>query len=392
VIDVGSTAENHSERIQTAIINHSMDPNEFQHKPIMTPPQNTFPLSMVPVYGEEGGYLPHALIEELGQGPLHRVEVTPPKYDLKGLGKRLEKKLIRTDSEWDSKGVFKCQSVLLRTRGGMFATCYHSSIRVYGRDWKATVNLAKRLHKMACSLARPRKPCYYLIERSCGCIGTETVALKGVRVPEAQELSLLYGEDFYGWHSGFLQRFEEKPSGLTILEGPPGTGKTTFLRYLMSHHAKTHCFYYIAPHEIGCLVDSDFISFWARQRELHQDKKLALIIEDAEQALMARANDNRSLVQVVLNYSDGMLADFLRLQIIATVNCRASDLDEALLRPGRLMARRHFGRLSRADARRLAAHHGLSLSGGPEDYSLAEIFNEQEETNSTENKILGFAA
>jgi ATP-dependent 26S proteasome regulatory subunit len=139
-------------------------------------------------------------------------------------------------------------------------------------------------------------------------------------------------------------------------------------------------------------VDSEFIAFWARQKELHEGKHLSLILEDAEQALMARANDNRSLVQVILNYSDGMLADFLRLQIIATVNCTASDLDEALLRPGRLMARRHFGRLSRSDARRLASHHGLTLASGQEDYSLAEIFNEQGSEACNGAKILGFAA
>jgi hypothetical protein len=32
-----------------------MDTLDFLQKPIMNPPQKTFPLSMVPVYGEEGG-------------------------------------------------------------------------------------------------------------------------------------------------------------------------------------------------------------------------------------------------------------------------------------------------------------------------------------------------
>ena len=160
----------------------------------------------------------------------------------------------------------------------------------------------------------------------------------------------------------------------------------------MARHAGTHSFYYLAPHEINCLVDSDFISFWSRERESKNGRRLALIIEDAEQALMARAGDNRSLVQVILNYSDGMLADFLRLQIIATVNCRASDLDEALLRPGRLMARRHFGRLSRSDARKLASHLEIPLRGNQEDYSLAELFNEEVSITTAEPKILGFAA
>ena len=39
-------------------------------------------------------------------------------------------------------------------------------------------------------------------------------------------------------------------------------------------------------------------------------------------ALMTRGSDNRDQVSAILNLSDGMLADYLRLQIICTINCR----------------------------------------------------------------------
>jgi len=48
---------------------------------------------------------------------------------------------------------------------------------------------------------------------------------------------------------------------------------------------------------------------------------------------MTRGSDNREQVSALLNLSDGMLADFLRLQIICTINCSAADIDPALLRP-----------------------------------------------------------
>jgi len=68
-----------------------------------------------------------------------------------------------------------------------------------------------------------------------------------------------------------------------------------------------------------------------------------------------------------------MLADFLRLQIICTINYRTADIDHALLRPGLLMCHLVFERLNLIEAARLAASLGKNL---PEarDYSLAEIF------------------
>ena len=367
---------------------------DMTEDPTLHPPQISFPLTNVPVYGEGNGGLPLSIVEGLGRGQFHRTVINTPDFDLKTLAQHLSKWIIRADWAWNSKGKHICKRLILQTRRGLFAIVDKDSVTTYAPRWKASAILSRRLYRMACAHKEPRKPSYCLIERSYGSIDTQNVPIDGVKTTSEESLSLLYGEstDFPGWYGDFLERFRGKPSGLTILEGPPGTGKTSFLRHLVSTHSNTHCFYYLAPHEIGCLVDSEFIAFWARQRELHQGKHLSLILEDAEQALMARANDNRSLVQVILNYSDGMLADFLRLQIIATVNCTANDLDEALLRPGRLMARRHFGRLSRSDARRLASHHGLTLPPGQDDYSLAEIFNEQGNPDHKGSKILGFAA
>ena len=84
-----------------------------------------------------------------------------------------------------------------------------------------------------------------------------------------------------------------------------------------------------------------------------------------------------------------MFSDFLRLQIICTINCRAADIDQALLRPGRLTCHRVFSRLDYAQASRLAESFGRKLPV-VRDYSLAEIFAGQESEYINRPRI-GFA-
>jgi hypothetical protein len=153
---------------------------------------------------------------------------------------------------------------------------------------------------------------------------------------------------------------------------------------------ESHRFYFIPTATMGVLSKPEFIGFWANQRRIHSEQKFVVVLEDSDAALMTRGSDNREQVSAILNLSDGMLADFLRLQIICTINCSAADIDPALLRPGRLLCHRVFGRLDYAQAVRLAESLGRKLPS-VRDYSLAEIFagNSTDEINRPR---IGFAA
>jgi hypothetical protein len=137
------------------------------------------------------------------------------------------------------------------------------------------------------------------------------------------------------------------------------------------------------------LSDPEFIGFWANQRRNYSDRQFVVILEDSDAALMTRGAENRDKVSAILNLSDGMLADFLRLQIICTINCRADDIDQALLRPGRLLCHRVFRKLDYAQASRLAESLGRKLPI-VRNYSLAEVFAENEPEEITRPRI-GFA-
>jgi Cdc6-like AAA superfamily ATPase len=56
-----------------------------------------------------------------------------------------------------------------------------------------------------------------------------------MKKPHITDLKLHYGDEFPSIHEELLETLQEKDStGITFLHGPPGTGKTYYLRYLIN--------------------------------------------------------------------------------------------------------------------------------------------------------------
>ncbi len=202
---------------------------------------------------------------------------------------------------------------------------------------------------------------------------TETVVLPATTIIPEPSFRLHYGNSSWEWHQAFCQQLLTGRHGLSILEGPPGTGKTSYLRHLMAVLNASHRFYFIPTASLNVLSKPDFIGFWAEQRRHYATRQFVVILEDSDAILSTRDTGNRDEVNALLNLSDGMLADFLRLQIICTINCPADDIDPALRRPGRLHTHRRFPRLTYPEAAALAETLGQPLVIA-KDYSLAEVF------------------
>lgn len=262
----------------------------------------------------------------------------------------------------------------LTFRFGPRSFLYTDETRVLG--YAETAQEAERLvSKFSENYSKPPTPragCFYLI-RTGREISRELVLLGTETILDEYVFNLHYGKGSWEWHEDFITKLRGSSHGLSIFEGAPGTGKTSYLRHLMGVLQETHRFYFISPATMGVLSNPDFIGFWAEQRRRYADMQFVVILEDSDAALMTRGSDNREQVSAILNLSDGMLADFLRLQIICTINCKAADIDQALLRPGRLLCHRVFQRLNYAQASLLAESIGRSLPIAG-DYSLAEIF------------------
>lgn len=211
-----------------------------------------------------------------------------------------------------------------------------------------------------------------------------SLELKAMEIKRTKlELNLFYEDDFKEVDEIIRKRLSRKDDkGIVLLHGLPGTGKTTYLRYLVGKIKKRVLF--LSPSVAGNLMNPDFIEL------LIDNPNTVLIIEDAENIIMDRRHNSSSSVSNLLNISDGLLADFLNVQLICTFNSSLTTIDSALLRKGRLIARYEFGKLNVEKAKKLSNHFGFN-KGITEPMTIAEIANPHEKQETIkQTEIIGF--
>lgn len=170
----------------------------------------------------------------------------------------------------------------------------------------------------------------------------------------------------------------EHPNGrLVILEGPPGTGKSFWVRGMVQATADA-TFVLIPPDMVGSLAHPSLLPVLARHRAAH-NAPVVLILEDAEACLLPRkeGSSQAGAVSTLLNLADGIFGQLLDVRVVATTNKKQAEFDPAFLRPGRLSEVVTFGPLAAAQAAALLKKlvPGIAkdaLPSGP--MSLAEIY------------------
>lgn len=177
----------------------------------------------------------------------------------------------------------------------------------------------------------------------------------------------LYNDDFKPVYEELLKFINTRSSGLVILRGTKGTGKTSMIRHLTSNYPNE---YIIVTNAVAShLANPEFISFMIE----HKDS--IFILEDCEQILMERSeNSFGNAIANILNMTDGLMSDIFNVKFICTFNADITKIDSALLRKGRCFVNYEFKELCAEKVEKLAEKNNIKLSE-IKPMTLADVFN-----------------
>ncbi|MEX0660356.1 MAG: AAA family ATPase [Balneolaceae bacterium] len=202
--------------------------------------------------------------------------------------------------------------------------------------------------------------------------------------PYKEDITPFLGSDYVTFKSKIVNELKKQgSSGLYLLHGEPGTGKTSFLKTILSEVDKKAIF--ITPALTDKLTSPNLIGL------LMDHTNSVIVIEDAETVLMKRQGDNSNAVSNLLNLTDGFPADFLELNIICTFNTDIDNIDPALLRKGRLNAMKEFKKVTPENIRRMTEELNLDLNQEiNEAMTVADVWNGGKQEFDLKTNGIGF--
>jgi len=330
---------------------------------------------------------------DFAESSVHRIGFDIDDCGIQLLSERYSDRVFRS-RRWSKGGQLSWRSLLLRFDHNAYVLAYGDGHN-WGEIFAPDAEIALRLHRDVGELLKRNSPrhkrAFYMLRYDYSEIEADPVD----NLPEsldAEFLRLCYGEDIVTWIEKFHETTIAHAGGLTIFEGPSGTGKTSLITQMINELEKTHVFYVLPVARDSALSSPELVPFWQRQNQRHADRVKVIVLEDAERLLWRRDGGNCDSVTSLLNIADGLMGRMLRLHVIASINARLEDLDPAIVRPGRLMLHRRFNLLPRATAELIAAKRKTAFRprSGVSEYTLAEILNPGPKHRSTEKRSIGF--
>lgn len=198
------------------------------------------------------------------------------------------------------------------------------------------------------------------------------IPLQHDRMPVEEMYPFLNGESLEDYYNDFMK----SNASILLLIGPPGTGKTTFIRGLLQATESSAIVSYDAA-----VLEKDYVF-----ASFIEGDKSVMVLEDADMFLKSRKEGN-TMMHKFLNVGDGLVTTRNKKLIFSTNLPSIRDIDPALIRPGRCYDILNFAELTQEQAEKLAKRCNVTLKDKKEKWSIADVFF-NENTKQTKVKSL----
>lgn len=220
--------------------------------------------------------------------------------------------------------------------------------------------------------------------------------------------------EFYPWVkmdlTEYFAEFLASKENVLVMIGPPGTGKSTFIRTML-RRLKVES---LISYKTSTISHPEFITFCSNFLKYGANGNVprnlggynssdgippktnrVVVVEDGDELMAKRSNGNHVMSEI-LNLTNGIVSSSENKFIFSTNLDEISDIDPALLRPGRCFDVMCFRTLTAEEANkvRIAAKLEPRDFDPKRSYKLAEVLNDSVTENRIETTVkprFGFA-
>ncbi len=279
--------------------------------------------------------------------------------DLENIIKRLKRKYELTDKEFIIKTEEACRdnwnkvnysfsTYLIQLPHKILLNISTSKAEIYyskDTDPKAIKELISSFKSRKKKKNIDRRS-FYLLKSEAGDFTLRKIEAKKVNL----DLELFYNDDFLPFHeklSAFLDSRET--SGLVLIHGKQGTGKTSYLKHLIFN---TEHKFILVPRNLFAVLDSTNLFFY-----LKEFSEFVLVLEDCD-VLLTGAGKYNPLVGFLRNV-EGLMSNDFQYKVLCTASLAEHQINFNYLRKARAVHRYEMAELSVDKANRIRQMFGI---------------------------------
>ena len=309
----------------------------------------------------------------------------------------LEKLVVLGDVELAAREASGC-AVVLRLEPDMLVELVggrgHGKITVAGKN-RAAVDAV--LEDMVAALREEEPEDEVPVTFWANCAGRPANPRRHIRAPAWSEIRMNYGAPARNALDELMAANGPGPGGLLLWHGEPGTGKSYALRALAREWRGWCDTHFITDADAFLGATSYLLDALLRGDRGDRTSRAGprwrlIVLEDSGELLAAdaRAVAGQALSRL-LNLSDGLLGEGLRVIVLVTTNEPLRRLHPAVVRPGRTWMELEFNELSVDEANAWLASRRSDRRVARRT-TLAELFAHGDGRRLPARHALGFAA